>query len=132
MTVKRFMQLLRFRIYKIFPRFKFRRICKELQITPYKWQKDFALGVVDRLQYPEGRATGKTMAVMLKLLMLDPIKAYESLDYLEILRNDPDFKTNNRYRLMWYEGEYKHLSGLCYKKGIPVPMMLHIYMLRGL
>lgn len=132
MTIRRFLQLFRYSIYKIFPRFKFRRICKALEIKPYKWQKDFALGVMNRLQYPEGRATGKTMAVMLRLLMLDPIKAYESLDYLEILRNDPDFKTNIRCRLMWYEGEYRQLSNLCCIKGIPVPMMLRIYMLRGL
>ena len=132
MSIRRFLQLCRYRLYKLFPRFKFRGICKALGIKPYKWQKDFALGVVDRLQYPEGRATGKTMAVMLKLLMLEPIKAYESLDYLEILRNDPDFNTHIRCRLMWYEGVYKRLSNLCYKKGIPVPMMLHIYMLRGL
>ena len=125
----RFIQLLYFEIYRIFPRFKLRRICRVLGIRPYKWQKDFALGVYKPLEYPEGRATGKTTAVMLKLLMVHP---YTKFDALWILRNDPDFRTDIRARLIWYDGEYKRLSRKCFDAGIPVTLMFNIYALRGL
>lgn len=125
----RFLKLCYFKLYRVFPRFKLWRICRVLGIRPYKWQKDFALGFMEPLKYPEGRATGKTTAVMLKLLMVYP---YTKFDALWILRNDPDFRTDNRARLIWYDGEYKRLSIKCFEAGIPVMMMFHIYDLRGL
>ncbi len=47
-----------------------RRICRQLHIKPYYWKKKFALGRRGHLCAPPGRATGKTMAVMLRLLVL--------------------------------------------------------------
>jgi hypothetical protein len=66
------LKLLFYKLHRIFPRFKFWRICKALKIKPTTWQRDYALGRVERLQYPAGRGNGKTTAVMLRLLMVYP------------------------------------------------------------
>jgi hypothetical protein len=110
-------ELLFYELHRIFPRFKLWRICKVLGIKPYKWQRDFAL---DRgpLVYPKGRATGKTTAVMLRLLMFYPF--YGPFAPLAVLEDDPDFTTENRLRLIWYEREYNRLARECYKARIPV------------
>lgn len=118
------LQLLFYELHRIFPRFKFWRICKALGIKPYKWQRDYALGCVGYLQYPAGRATGKTMAVMLRLLMVYP---GEPFDAQEILGTDPDYDTRYRARMLWYDGEYRRLANKCYRANIPVTLRLNIY-----
>lgn len=82
-------------MHKHFKRYRLRKICKALGIVPYPWQRDFALGKTDTLNAPEGRATGKTMAVMLRLLMVYPGKP---MNALHTLRADPDFRTANKDR----------------------------------
>jgi len=120
------LQLIFYKLHYIFPRFKFWRICRVLGIKPYKWQRDFALGVVAYLQYPPGRATGKTTAVMLRLLMMQPYKFY----YIQqTLANDPDFSTCDRRRVYWYDGEYKRLAHKCAKAHIPVQLSVNIFAL---
>ncbi len=124
--MKRQIQLLFYELHRIFPRFKFWRICRALGIKPYKWQRDYALGIMERLQYPAGRATGKTTAVMLRLLMVYPGKPF---DVEAILRADPDFDVTKRGRMWWYDGEYKRLAHTCARANIPVTLRINIFYL---
>lgn len=98
-------------------RLRFWRICKLLGIKPYPWQKAFALGKIDSLDAPPGRQTGKTMAVMLKLLLfsynfppaaLFPVSVAEEI-FLNILRCNSDFVQCSHERVRFYAREYEHL-----------------------
>lgn len=100
-------------------KYKLHRICKALGITPYPWQRDFALGKTDILDYPPGRATGKTMAVMLRILMTDPRKPAPWW----IFNADPDYIPIKPYRMRWYVNEYRSLSMKCLKDGIFVSII---------
>ena len=94
------------------PRYRLWRICKATGIKPYKWQKEFALAPVVHLLPNDGRGTGKTTAVMLRLLMQPPRTKF----LLETtLWADPDYLP---HRLKWYREEYRHLRALCDAKGI--------------
>ena len=98
-----------------FPRYKFWRICRALKIKPYGWQKKFALGpdpFMPLMPPVDGKATGKTTAVMLRLLMLD-----EPFNTRLILDADPDF---DMVRIHWYESEWKRFQYPCLRAGIPV------------
>lgn len=101
----------------ILRRLRLRRICKRLGIKPYPWQKAFALGGTDRLDAPPGRQTGRTMAVMLKLLLFSyefpstaiiPVAVAEII-FLDILRCDPDFVQCSLERVRFYAREYEQL-----------------------
>lgn len=126
MRICRMIELRFYELHRIFPRFKFWRICRALGIKPYKWQRDYALGKVAYLQYPAGRATGKTMAVMLRLLMVHP---YEPFNIQQIMAQDPDFLTGDRRRMFWYDGEYKRLANKCARVNIPVWTAVNIHAL---
>lgn len=128
MTIQRWLQLRYYDLHRIFPRFKLWRICKTLGIKPYPWQKDFALGRTSRLprKLLHFRATGKTTAVMLRLLMGRPGQPF---DFPQILRADPDFDTSSKARLGWYDSEYRRLALRCYEDNIPVMTDLRIYAL---
>lgn len=128
MTFRRLLQLQFYGLHHIFPRFKLWRICKALGINPHPWQKDFALGRTTRLprKVSRFRATGKTTAVMLRLLMICP---GQSFDILKILRADPDFDTSNRMRLGWYDGMYRRMAWRCYEAHIPIITDHRIYQL---
>lgn len=104
-------------MHKHFKRYRLRKICKALDITPYPWQRDFALGKTDTLNAPEGRQTGKTTAVMLRLLMAYP---GEPVNVLHTLRADPDFRTANIHQRYWYYGEYHRRANTCDRARIPV------------
>lgn len=94
------------------PRYRLWRICKAIGIKPYKWQREYALAPVVHLIPDNGRGTGKTTAVMLRLLMHPPRTKY----ILETtLWADPDYKPN-RKRL--YREEYDRLRAICDAKGI--------------
>ena len=104
---------------KISKRYKFHRICKAIGIKPFKWQKEYALGKI--LELPRGgRGCGKTLAVMLKLLLQ---KTFDSEEFRWILNQDPDFLPNIARRTMWYKNEYRRLSNICNDAGIPVVMI---------
>lgn len=123
MTLRRFLQLNFYELHRIFPHFKLWRICKALEIKPRPWQRDFALGKIDALP-PEilySRATGKTLAVMLRLLMVHP---FEPFDRNGILTTDPDYVPTDYRRRGWYEIQYRRLAMICYKANIPVNMMV--------
>ena len=126
--MKRRMELFFYRLHQTFPRFKLRRICRALGVRPLKWQRDFALGR-GPLVYPPGRATGKTTAVMLRLLMFGP--CFTPFTPLGILQVDPDFTTTNRHHLVWYEQEYNRLARKCYAARIPVNTCLQVRHLWG-
>lgn len=107
------------RLCLISKRYKFHRICKAIGIKPYKWQKEYALGKILTLPMG-GRGCGKTLAVMLKLLMQNNCDS-EHLGW--ILNEDPDFLPNYSSRAKWYKNEYRKLSKICNEAGIPVVMI---------
>lgn len=74
-------------------RYKLFRICKIIGIKPYSWQKQFALGRSRFLNYPYARYSGKTTAVMLKLLMFSPEQFH--MNAIACLYKDPDFTLSN-------------------------------------
>ena len=57
-------------IKNLFLRGRLWRISKRLGIRLCPWQRDYALGLTDRLECPPGPSMGKTTAVMLRLLLL--------------------------------------------------------------
>jgi len=98
-----------------FPRYKLRMVCRAIRIQPKDWQKKFAL---DKLcPFPVGRRSGKTMAVMLRLLMLEP---HDTTAVGFILLSDPDWRASDPKRWRWYEHEYRRLAAECFVAGIPV------------
>lgn len=101
-------------------KYKLWRIGKAIGIKPWKWQRAFALGLTDTLG-GHGRQCGKTMAIMLRLLMLPPDAEDTFMRY--ILGLDPDYVTSIARRTMWYREEYKKLSICCDNAGIPVVML---------
>ena len=124
--MRRKLQLMFYGLHRIFPRFKFWRICKAMHIKPHPWQKAYALGQTERLprKVIRFRATGKTTAVMLRLLMVYPGQPF---DMMAILRVDHDFDTSSKLCLGWYEKEYRRLAWRCYADHIPVMTNLRIY-----
>lgn len=104
-----------------FKRYRLRKICEALDIVPYPWQRDFALDKIDAIPYHSAdRASGKTMAIMLRLLMLKPGELH---DILGTLRKDPDFTNERITVLAVYTDEYNHLAQRCLAAGIPVRIL---------
>ena len=89
-------------------RFRLWQISRRLGFKLYPWQRDFALGRTNFLDYPPGRGTGKTTAVMLRLLLMDRADDEEAAC---ILACDPDWKIGMIKRPDWYETEYNRLRG---------------------
>lgn len=100
--------------------YKLWRVSKALGVKPYKWQRAFALGKTDSLGHT-GRACGKTMAIMFRLLLLPPDADDAFMRF--ILGLDPDYKMSVARRMMWYRNEYRKLSTICDNAGIPVVML---------
>ena len=98
-----------------FPRYKLRCILRALKLKPVKWQKDYALGRLNTL--PTGRATGKTVAVMLRALMQNP----SGVTLRRIIGADPDYDPSVYSRMKWYLSEYTRFQRICSKAGVPVP-----------
>ena len=107
-------------LHRHFKRYRLRKICEALDIVPYPWQRDFALGKTDHINQMQGRATGKTLAVMLRLLMVFP---GDSCDPLSVLFKDPDFTTMQWRILAWYGNEHNRLAHKCKEAGIPVQQL---------
>lgn len=100
--------------------YKLWRISKALGIKPYEWQRAFALGRMNSFG-ATGRACGKTMAIMLRLLLLPPDADDDFMRF--ILGLDPGFVTSIARRTMWYRNEYRKYSTICDNAGIPVAML---------
>ena len=97
-----------------FPLYKLYCIRRALKLDRRQWQTDFALGHSDWLPPSEDRQSGKTVAVMLRILMGPPgdIANYTMLSF------DPDY---SRRIDRWYIQIYIKLSRICKEAGIPVP-----------
>lgn len=98
-----------------FPGFKYRMILKACGLECREWQRAFALRQTDYL--PLWRSTGKSVAIFLRLLMVDPGKGAEPV---RILRLDPDFILHDNWRQRWYFDQYHRMAYKCEACGIPV------------
>lgn len=93
-------------------RWRLWRACNKLGIKPYPWQLEFALGLTDHLNCPPGRQTGKTMAVMLRLLILSEEDDHP-VNALLALACDPDWESMVYERKRWYIQEYVSMCQRC-------------------
>lgn len=104
-------------------RYKLWKICRAIGIKPYPWQRAFALGKASSNEFPQGRCTGKTMAVMLRLL----VSTYEEAADLQwvgtVLAADPDWSPHFYSRARWYCDEHRRLWWRCYDAGIICPFL---------
>lgn len=101
------------------PRYRLWRICKAIGIKPYKWQKRYVLNNDECL--PGGRRDGKTLACMLRILMIPKNNADAWAEAGRLIQLDPDYYPNwDQKRLWWYSKEYRRLKRLCLDAGIPV------------
>ena len=123
------MMKLRAFLCKISPRYKLYQICKAIGIKPYPWQREFALYGRCSTPFPYGRCNGKTMAVMLRLLMANPGGLFEARSALVC---DPDWRPGDSFRVSWYHREYARLCRVCSERGIPVIPLHRIYQLNDL
>lgn len=85
--------------------------CRIIGIEPYDWQVHYALtGHLPGGRWPEGRRTGKTMAVMLYGLIRD---VWTKEEIRELACRDPDCYTASRFgarmRRDWFAREYSDL-----------------------
>ena len=111
----RIFKMIDYYMLRHWPRYRLFRICNAIGITPYKWQKRYAL---NRAEYmPDGRASGKTTAVMLRILMIPNNNIHAWARAGMYLLYDPDWQED---RLRWYSGEYRRLRNMCLDAGIPV------------
>lgn len=101
------------------PRFKLYCIRRALHLEKRNWQTDFALGYDNWVPAggPCNRRSGKTVAVMLRMLMQN----LDEIDYEEILSFDPDYIPSRRVLVRWYWYEYRRLARICEGAAIPVP-----------
>ena len=127
--IRDYLQELRMRIrvliQDIRQRRRLRRICEAIEIRPYRWQRDFALGLIGCDAFPSGRDTGKTTAVMLRLLMLPPNASQVAVR--TILARDPDWNPRDPRRCRWYGYEYMRLRVMCAEQGIETVKALEQY-----
>lgn len=108
-----------------FPRYKLRCILRATGLEARPWQIEFALCKSNFM--PMGRATGKTVAVILRALMVNPKKVQndgKQAILWSIMRGDPDYIEDNHMRRVHYRHEYDYYSLRCIAAGIPVPETL--------
>lgn len=108
-----------------FPRYKLRCILRALELDARPWQIKFALCQSNYM--PTERCTGKTVAIMLRALMVNPKKIQGEGKHAilwSIMRGDPDYSECNYPRRIWYRYEYDRYSYRCLAAGIPVPETL--------
>lgn len=99
---------------KVSPQYRLRLICRAIGIKPYGWQREFALGKTNVLNAPPGRATGKTTAIMLRLLMAEPGAFDVRPSASRYFALDPDWLPNEPQRCRWYYREYRYLWRRCF------------------
>lgn len=87
------------------------KICKKLRIKPYLWQKKFALGKTNVLEFYSVHQSGRTTAVILRLLMMDKPNSDEAAC---ILACDPDWKPRSMNCVAAYTHMYEELYSSCY------------------
>ena len=102
-----------------FPRYKLHCILRTLGLDARRWQIKYALGKSNYL--PTGRCTGKTVAVMLRMLMANP---KDVTNLAGTVWRDPDYEARDRQRILFYRSEYDLYSRRCLQAGIPVPLTI--------
>ena len=101
---------------RISPRFKLHCICKVLHITPFAWQKEYALTSTPVLRVGM-RANGKTTAVMLRALLY---KDQEPVTIGDLCWQDPDFLGTHCATRRWFLDEYNKLRHECENAGLQI------------
>lgn len=91
-------------------RFLLWRLSRRLGLRLYPWQREFALGVTNTLEYYPCRQSGRTTAVVLRLLLMDKPDFDEAAC---ILACDPDWAPQNMERVTWYAKTYGHMLSCC-------------------
>ena len=104
---------------------RLRCICEAIDIRPYRWQRDFALGRIGCDAFPKGRSNGKTTAVLLRILMLPPNASEVAVR--TVLARDPDWMPSEYIRCRWYAYEYIRLRAMCMERGIETVAALEEY-----
>jgi len=100
---------------RIYYKRRLKKICKVLEITPYGWQEEFVLKD-SPIRMPGGRCVGKTMAVVLRVLVRGWIK--DPYEYpVQCLALDPD-ACIDRYRLDATYMEYRRCYERCNAAGL--------------
>lgn len=103
-----------------FPRYKLRCILRACELEARPWQINYALGLSYRMAMR--RQSGKTTAVILRMLMSDPMRPH-ALNVFKWL--DPDyFLLHQHMRDKFYYYEYHKCYVRCIEAGIPVPELL--------
>lgn len=103
---------------RISRKYKYWVICKATGMKKIRWQREFIFGD-SGLPADLGRGSGKTVAVLMKLLMLDGLNAAEAKI---VLQKDPDWKYDSYHRKCWYEQEHTKMVMQCREYGVPVPL----------
>lgn len=106
-------------INKIKRYIRYLRICNALGIKLSPWQKNFVLNNKPIPYYANGRATGKTLVVLIKL-MLDTDYHTTKPEAIRTLMNDRDFVLTNKGLVVTYQKMYDDMRDKCLKKGIKV------------
>lgn len=85
-------------------RWRLWRVCRRLEIRPYKWQRDYALGKSHKLMTEKG--CGKSTAVMLYGLIRN---VTAPMGIALLARVDPDVTTDHA-RGRWFANEYIEMA----------------------
>ena len=83
------------------------------------WQKDFVLNNESFPDYTNGRGTGKTLTVLIKL-MIDTDYHTTKSEAVRVLMNDKDYALTNKGLAVAYQKMYDEMREKCLKKGIKV------------
>lgn len=102
-------------------RYKLSRICRALHIKLYPWVRDYALGKITRHKFYYGRQTGRTLSVILYIML-----NMHGIISPDMLMLDPDYIPENRVRKTYYLRQYRDLELKCHDAGIMVPMIVDI------
>lgn len=98
---------------------RYLRICNALKIKLFPWQKDFVLDNKPIPEYYMGRGTGKTITILIKL-MLDTDYYTTKSEAIRILMNDKDFVLTHKGLATEYQKKYDSMRDRCIKKGIKI------------
>ena len=102
-------------------RYKLWRICRALHIKLHPRVREYALGKTNWLKFYHGRQTGRTLSVMLYIMI--NLHGIISPDMLML---DPDYIPDNHVRKTYYLRQYRELELKCHDAGIMVPMIVDI------
>lgn len=90
---------------------RLRRVCKALGIIPYPWQARFALAKNPGQLPNTGRRTGKTMAVILRVLVQPPPSGKNAPSFIA---HDPDADMSLAVQHCIYD-DYRSAHAICVK-----------------